>query len=62
MIVSTTDNDNTNKKFSIQYTKKELDVIQDNFVKQMSRYLTKVNNNNNNRNNEVEIVPPTNSN
>ena len=68
MIVSTTNLDdnigrNKNKKlFTIQYTKEELDKIQNDFLEQLSSYFAKVNNNNNNRNKEVEIVPPTNSN
>ena len=32
-----------NKKFTIQYTKKELDQIQNEFVTEMSRYIARVN-------------------
>ena len=40
------DNINENKKllFTIQYTKKELDQIQSEFVEQMSKYIARVNN------------------
>jgi hypothetical protein len=67
MIVSTTnldDNNGGNKKkklFTIQYTKEELDKIQNDFLEQLSCYFAKVNNNNSNRNKEVELFPPTNS-
>ena len=47
MIVPKTNNiDNIeNKKlFTIQYTKKELDQIQSEFVEQMSKYIARVNN------------------
>ena len=57
-----TDNNNieNNKIFTIQYTKEELDKIQNDFLQQLSKYFAKVNNNNsNNRIEEVEIVPPT---
>lgn len=68
MIVSTTNLDdnigrNKNKKlFTIQYTKEELDKIQNDFLEQLSSYFAKVNNNNSNRNKEVELFLPTNSN
>ena len=35
---------NENKKFTIQYTKKDLDQIQSEFVEQMSKYIARVNN------------------
>jgi hypothetical protein len=35
---------NENKRFTIQYTKKELDQIQNEFVEQMSKYIARVNN------------------
>ena len=46
MIVSTNNIDNIeNKKlFTIQYTKKELDQIQNEFVTQMNNYIARVNN------------------
>ncbi len=46
MIVPKTNNiDNIeNKKFTIQYTKEELDMITLNFVTQMSKYIARVNN------------------
>jgi hypothetical protein len=46
MILSKTDNENKylDKKFTIQYTKKELDQIQSEFVEQMSKYIARVNN------------------
>jgi hypothetical protein len=58
------DDDDGNKKllFTIQYTKEELDKIQNDFLEQLSSYFAKVNNNNSNRNKEVELFPPTNSN
>ena len=34
---------NENKKFTIQYTKKDLDQIQSEFVEQMSKYIARVN-------------------
>ena len=44
MIVPTNKIDNIeNKKFTIQYTKEELDTITLNFVTQMSRYIARVN-------------------
>jgi hypothetical protein len=46
MIVRSNEQNNTNKKlFTIQYTKKELDKIQSEFVEQMSKYLARINNN-----------------
>ena len=70
MIVSTTnldDNNGGNKNknlFTIQYTKEELNKIQNDFLEQLSSYFAKVNNNNSNRNRnkEVELFLPTNSN
>ena len=57
-IISKTDN--SNSKFTIQYTNAELDRIQEYFLQQLSRYFAKVTHNNNiSRKNEVEIVPPT---
>jgi hypothetical protein len=35
---------NENKRFTIQYTKEELDQITLNFVTQMSKYIARVNN------------------
>ena len=44
MIVPTNNIDNIeNKKFTIQYTKEELDMITLDFVTQMSRYIARVN-------------------
>jgi hypothetical protein len=43
MIVSNLDN-NGNNKFTIQYTKEELDKIQHDFVTQINKYISRVNN------------------
>jgi hypothetical protein len=42
MIIS--NNDNNNKKFTIQYTKEELGKIQEDFLQQLSEYISRVNN------------------
>jgi transcriptional regulator of heat shock response len=46
IIVVPTNNENKDqyKKFTIQYTKKELDQIQSEFVEQMNKYIARVNN------------------
>ena len=68
MIVTATNNiDNTssNKKFTIQYTKKELDKITLDFVTQMREYIAMVNDRiiiktfEEIEMKEAEIVPPT---
>ena len=67
MIVPTNNIDNIeNKKFTIQYTKEELDMITLDFVTQMSRYIARVNNRIIKTLEEiekeaevVEILPPT---
>jgi hypothetical protein len=38
------DNNNENRKFTIQYTKEELDKIQEDFLEQISEYIARVNN------------------
>jgi len=43
MIVPIIDNIN-NKKFTIQYTKEELDKIQNDFLEQLGEYIARVNN------------------
>jgi hypothetical protein len=52
-----------NRRFTIQYTKEELDKIQHDFVTQMNKYIDRVNNRIINTieeiEKEVEIVPPT---
>ena len=58
--VSNHDNIDHNRKFTIQYTKAELDKIQNDSLEQLSKYFARVNNNSNNIRTEVEIVvPPT---
>ena len=60
--VSNHDNNSNNKiLFTIQYSKEQLDIIQSDFLQQLSKYFAKVNNNNSssNRIEGVEIVPPT---
>ena len=58
--ISNYDNNNEVKKFTIHYTKEELDKIQYDFLQGLRKYFAKVNYNNNiSRKNEVEIVPPT---
>lgn len=57
LIISNHENSSNNKKFTIQYSKEQLDKIQSDFLQQLSKYFAKVNNNNNRI--EVEIVPPT---
>jgi hypothetical protein len=46
MMIVPTNNENKDqyKKFTIQYTKKELDQIQSEFVEQMNKYIARVNN------------------
>ena len=47
MMIVPTNNENKDhykKLFTIQYTKKELDQIQSEFVEQMSKYIARVNN------------------
>ena len=44
MIVPSNDQNNENKKFTIQYAKEELDKITLDFVTQMSQYIDRVNN------------------
>ena len=67
IIVSTTNLDdnngvNKNKKlFTIQYTKEELNKIQNDFLEHLSSCFAKVNYNNSNRNKEGELYPLTNS-
>ena len=59
MIVPSNDENNKDqdkKLFTIQYTKEELDKIQNDFLQQLSKYFDKVNRISRN---EVEIVPPT---
>lgn len=43
MQVPNTNTDNTNKKFTIQYTKEELDKITLDFVTKMNEYIARVN-------------------
>ena len=55
---------NNKKKFTIQYTKEELDKIQYDFLQQISEYIARVNNRiiktieEIEKEDEVEIVPP----
>jgi hypothetical protein len=44
MIVPSNDQNNKNKKFTIQYTKEELDKIQDDFVEHINKYIVLINN------------------
>jgi gas vesicle protein len=44
MIVPSNDQNNENKKFTIQYTKEELDKIQNDFLNEISKYIARVNN------------------
>jgi hypothetical protein len=69
--VSNNGNNIENKKFTIQYTKEELDQIQYEFVDQMNKYIARVNNRiiktieeieKEVAVEEVEIVPPTTTN
>ena len=43
MIVPNTNN-NENKRFTIQYTKEELDKIQNDFLEQINKYIARINN------------------
>ena len=44
MMIIPIDNNNENRKFTIQYTKEELDKIQEDFLEQISEYIARVNN------------------
>ena len=65
MIVPSNDQNNENKKYTIQYTKEELDKIQGDFVEHINKYIVRVNNRIIKTLEEIEkeeeaaIVPPT---
>ena len=65
MIVPSNDQNNENKKFTIQYTKEELDKIQDDFMEHINKYIVLINNciiktiEKIEKEEEAAIVPPT---